>query len=61
MNEKVKELVMAAIIDDGEKKKLSCKTAFEIAKKHGLHLSDISSVCNKENIKIANCQLGCFK
>ena len=60
MNEKVKEIVVAAMIDDGERKKLHCKTAFEIAEEHGLNLADISSVCNEENIKIDNCQLGCF-
>jgi len=56
----IKEIVLAATVKDGNRKKLYCKTAFELVEKHGLKLKDIARLCNNEGIKIAKCQLGCF-
>lgn len=43
------------------KPSLDCAVAFELADAHGLELFDIARVCNQQGIKIARCQLGCFK
>ena len=42
------------------KKYLSCSNAFKIAAQFNIDLSDIGNICNKQNIKIQKCQLGCF-
>lgn len=44
-----------------DKKRLTCAVAFEIAKKYDMEIIEIGSICNKNNIKICKCQLGCFK
>ena len=42
-------------------KKLKCAEAFELAKELEVKVIEIGRVCNEQNIKICNCQLGCFK
>lgn len=42
------------------KKYLECTTAFKIAEKYNINIIEIGKICNKNNIKINNCQLGCF-
>lgn len=44
----------------GEKKQLNCRKAFEIAGKMNVDISEIGAICDRESIKIASCQLGCF-
>lgn len=43
------------------KKKLLCTQAFQIAKEFETEIIRIGRICNQQNIKICNCQLGCFK
>lgn len=43
-----------------ENGKLPCAKAFQIAKDQGVGVADIGKIANKLNIKITNCQLGCF-
>jgi len=50
----------AAVQEDGGKK-LSCAKAFILADEYGVKLIDISRYCNKNDIKISKCQLGCFR
>lgn len=57
----MKETVLNAVVEKGGKKKLECQKAFEIALTHRMTLMDITRVCNENDIKISNCQLGCFK
>ena len=52
VNESVQEL-------DG-KKKLTCAEAFELAKRFETEIIEIGHICNRHNIKICKCQLGCF-
>lgn len=40
--------------------KLPCATAFKIARKFKTAHGEVGDAANKLNIKIANCQLGCF-
>lgn len=44
----------------GEKKKISCKKAFEIAEKWDMPVKEVGEVINELGIKIVKCQLGCF-
>ena len=60
----IKELTNAVIAATGEsdgKKRLSCQTAFDLAEKFGVSKKTLGQACNDNNIKITNCQLGCFK
>ena len=40
--------------------RLSCAVAFKIAKKLKVTPRQVGNTANKLNIKIINCQLGCF-
>jgi nucleoside-triphosphatase THEP1 len=44
-----------------KKNQISCKQCFEAADKCNVSLKKIGRICNEKNIKIRNCQLGCFK
>ena len=44
----------------GEKKRLTCGKAFKLAQKYEIEIIEIGRICNKHNIKICKCQLGCF-
>jgi hypothetical protein len=54
-----KELLAIASEKDG-KLFVACSAAFEIADKLSVARIEVGKVCNKEGIKIMNCQLGCF-
>ncbi|MBN1850623.1 MAG: hypothetical protein JW932_18785 [Deltaproteobacteria bacterium] len=41
--------------------RLSCKDAWELAKRFGMKKMEISSACEALGIKIQSCQLGAFK
>jgi hypothetical protein len=41
--------------------KLPCAFAFKIAKELKVGPSDVGAACNELNIKVSDCQLGCFK
>nr|WP_319377305.1 hypothetical protein [uncultured Methanoregula sp.] len=47
--------------EEGIDKQITCPKAFEIAEKHKVSKSEISTYCNEHGIKIRACQLGCFK
>ncbi|HDP34108.1 MAG TPA: hypothetical protein ENN29_03245 [Candidatus Hydrogenedentes bacterium] len=59
-NATVKNAVNSVALEKEGAISLSCSDAFQIAKKYGLNLKDISRYCNQNNIKIVKCQLGCF-
>lgn len=50
----------AATGPDGHKK-LPCASALQIAADYKINPQEIGRLCNSLNIKISNCQLGCFK
>jgi len=43
------------------KKKLACAQAFKLSKEHGISLKEIGEICDKNDIRINSCQLGCFE
>ena len=40
--------------------KLPCAVAFKIAKQLNVGTKEVGEACNKLNLKISSCQLGCF-
>ncbi|MFQ6036458.1 MAG: hypothetical protein ACE5NM_11535 [Sedimentisphaerales bacterium] len=42
------------------RKKLTCAEAFELARQFQTEIIDIGRICNRHNVKICKCQLGCF-
>ena len=61
IDEEIGKVIEAAVTQEDGKKKLSCVKAFIVADEYGVKLSDISRYCNRNKIKISNCQLGCFR
>jgi hypothetical protein len=59
------EDLINAIVERSEeaegKKQLSCAEAFKIARELGVEIREVGCICNREKIRIRNCQLGCFK
>ena len=62
-----KEELLSAVLNlagkgqpPGDKKRLTCTEAFELAQKYEMEIIEIGRFCNKHNIKICKCQLGCF-
>lgn len=43
------------------RKKLACAEAFELAKEFETEVIEIGRICNRNNIRICKCQLGCFE
>jgi len=58
------EELINAVLERAEeidgKKKLACADAFELAKEFETEVIEIGRICNRQNIKICKCQLGCF-
>ena len=42
------------------RKKLACAEAFELAQEFEVEVAEIGRICNRRNIRIRKCQLGCF-
>ncbi len=59
--EELDRIVLEASFESNGKKKLSCAKAFEMAKRHGVPKMEIGKSCNRAGVRIAACQLGCFK
>ena len=57
----LKDALIAAAREIDGKKKLSCQMAFDLAEKFSVSKKTLGQTCNDNNIKITNCQLGCFK
>jgi len=55
------EAIIKKTFADGEKTRLSCAAALQIAREFGVKPSEIGVLCNDRKIRISNCQLGCFK
>jgi hypothetical protein len=57
--------LVAAVIEKSKmidgKRRLSCAQAFELARQFDAKIVKIGLICNRQGIKIINCQLGCFK
>ncbi len=55
-NRALEEELKASLVEG----KLPCAVAFKIAKKLKVTPKEVGDTANRLNIKIANCQLGCF-
>jgi PIN domain nuclease of toxin-antitoxin system len=58
--ESVSESIRSAVTAKLESGRLSCADAWEIAEKLHLRKMDVSSACEKLNVRISRCQLGAF-
>lgn len=56
MTDEQKQKIREAAKDN----KLPCAKAFQLSKELDLSIRAIGEFCNEENIRIKNCQLGCF-
>jgi hypothetical protein len=56
LNENIEKEIRDSLVDG----KLPCAVAFSIAKKLKVSTRQVGDTANKLNIKIKNCQLGCF-
>lgn len=58
------EELIKAVLERAEeidgKKKLACAEAFELAQEFEVEVIEIGRICNRHNIRIRKCQLGCF-
>jgi len=52
--------VNEAAQERGGRRVLRCADAFALAERIGVELPAITQVCDREGIKIVQCQLGCF-
>ncbi len=59
--EEIMKLIEADIFEKEGKRYLSCESAHKLARVKNIPLIEIGDACNKNGIKIAACQLGCFK
>lgn len=61
---RIEELINAVLersqISD-DRGKLSCAEAFELAEQFEVEIIEIGRICNRHNVRICKCQLGCFK
>ena len=55
-----KDKIMEAIKENSSEGHINCEAAFKIVKEQNCTPREVGDICNKLNIKIVNCQLGCF-
>ncbi len=60
MDEKILTKIIENCIIENDRKYLTCEKAFQIARELNVDASNIGRLCNRENIKIRSCQIGCF-
>ena len=58
--EELTNAVLERAQEDDGKKRLSCAEAFELAQEFEVEVAEIGRICNRQNIRIRKCQLGCF-
>jgi hypothetical protein len=56
-----RKLVLDSAVDVDGRKKLTCEKALELSRKNDISLKEIGEICDAEEVKITNCQLGCFQ
>ena len=55
------ERVVERVKKEAKEGKLACKRAFELAEELGVPIREVGKAANDAGVKIAACQLGCFK
>jgi hypothetical protein len=53
--------VEEAIRGKAKEGKIPCAVCFKIAEEHGISKRELGTILNEINIKIGQCQLGCFE
>jgi len=43
------------------RRQLPCSAAFALRHRHGIALKRIGEICDREDIRIVKCRLGCFR
>jgi hypothetical protein len=61
LSQALRNAVKEAAVERDGRTILPCAQAFKIAEQLGESLSAVGEACNDENVRIASCQLGCFK
>ena len=60
-----KEDLINAVLERAQEsddiKRLTCGEAFELAREFETEVIEIGRICNRHNIRICKCQLGCFE
>ena len=56
MTQELDEKIRASIVNG----KLPCASAFKIAEQLHVSTKEVGEACNKLDLKISSCQLGCF-
>lgn len=59
LSQLIEAIQKIAIIEDG-KMKIGCKELFKLAEEYEIPYGLLGKICNQNNIKITQCQLGCF-
>ena len=60
MEKTAREKLVERVLEKAPDKRLSCKSAFEIAAEFDCLPVDVGKLCNELKIKICGCQIGCF-
>jgi hypothetical protein len=58
--EELVQAVLDAADQEGDRKRIECARALGLAKKHGVKPIEIGTICDEQDVKIMDCQLGCF-
>ena len=59
-DEDLLKAVLNRVHESDGKRRLNCAEAFELARELRVDVSEIGRICNRQKIRISNCQLGCF-
>jgi hypothetical protein len=60
-NTELVDAVIAAAKEADGRKELTCAEAFSIAERFGVEKRELGHICNAYEIRIRECQLGCFR
>ena len=61
VKKEITELILKLSFKEDDKVKLTCESALKVAEEFGIEPSEIGNFCNDQNIRLCQCQLGCFK
>lgn len=59
-SEDLAKTVLDRAYESDGKLRLDCTQAFELAKELRVEVARIGQICNRHDIRISKCQLGCF-
>jgi hypothetical protein len=60
-NTQLVDAIIEAAKEAGGTKELTCAEAFRIAERFDVEKREVGRICNAHNIRIRECQLGCFR